>query len=70
MTDHANYRPSEQLLKVVRANLVLRGLSFAAYCRQSGLTRQNARSALLGNWTGPKAQETVRQIVADLGIEP
>jgi len=69
MTDKAYHKPSEHLLKVVRANLVLRGLSFAAYCRQAGLTRQNARSALLGNWTGPKAQETVRQIVDDLGIE-
>ncbi len=70
MKDSSYYRPSEQLLKAVRANLVLRGLSFAAYCRKEGLTRQNARSALVGNWTGPKAQETVRQIVDNLGIEP
>lgn len=70
MADHADHIPSEQLLKVVRANLVLRGLSFSGYCREVGLTRQNARSALLGNWTGPKAKQTVRQIVDDLGIEP
>lgn len=69
MIDREDHRPPEQLLKVVRANLVLRGLSFAAYCRQAGLTRQNARSALLGNWTGPKAQQTIHQIVEDLGIE-
>lgn len=60
--------PSSHLFKEVRARLILRGLSFSAYCRKSGLTRQNVASALSGKWTGPKATEVVDAILVDLGM--
>lgn len=60
--------PSDHLFKEVRARLILRGLSFSAYCRNAGLTRQNATSALSGKWTGPKAAEVVETILSDLGM--
>jgi hypothetical protein len=63
------HTPSEYLLKVVRSKIILRGLSFAAYCRENNLTHQNARAALLGHWKGPKANLLIKHIIDDLGIE-
>ena len=60
--------PSEDLLKAVRAQLVLRGLSFAAYCREREITRQNAAAALVGKWNGRKAGELVELILSDLEL--
>lgn len=59
---------SDDLFKAVRARLILRGLSFAGYCRERGLARQNATSAIRGIWRGKKASALVSEIVADLGM--
>lgn len=47
--------PSEQLLKEVRAALMLKGSSLSAVCKAHGLVRQNVSAALTGQWKGPKA---------------
>ena len=62
------HTPSDDLFKAVRASLILRGLSFAGYCRVKGLTRQNAASAIRGLWRGKKASALVNEILADLGM--
>lgn len=62
------HTPSDDLFKAVRACLVLRGLSFAGYCRDRKLTRQNAAAALRGLWRGRKASALVDNILADLGM--
>ena len=60
--------PSEELLKAVRAALLLKGLSFSAYCARRDLIRQNVAAALAGHWTGPKATRVVQEILHDLGL--
>lgn len=60
--------PSAELLKRVRAALVLRGVSFSGYCAARGLTRQNAAAAICGKWKGPKATELVTSVLTDLGL--
>ncbi|MCU0912418.1 MAG: hypothetical protein MUE98_14090 [Rhodobacteraceae bacterium] len=48
----------------VRAAFVARGSSLHAWCRENGVDPHNARKALVGIWTGPKADELVRKIEA------
>lgn len=62
------HTPSDDLFKAVRACLILRGQSFAGYCRERGLARQNAAAAIRGIWRGRKASALVNEIVADLGM--
>lgn len=62
------HTPSKQTMKAVRIRLMQLDLSFSAYCREKGYTRQNLGAALLGNWTGPKAEELVRVVCQDLDI--
>lgn len=64
----SDHNPSRQTMKAVRICLVERDLSFAAYCRERGHTRQNLAAALSGKWTGRKAKALVDQVLNDLGI--
>jgi len=57
-------RASPVLYQHVRAGFVLNGTSLNAWCRANGVAHQNARSALMGEWTGPKAAEMVHRLVA------
>lgn len=66
MTTHPN--PSPQTLKEVRIRLMQDDLSFTAYCREKGYTRQNLAAALSGKWKGQKAQQLVFEVLSDLGI--
>lgn len=68
MTMKLKHRQSKQAVKAVRIRLIQLDLSFSAYCREKGYTRQYLGAALLGNWTGPKAEELVRPVCQDLGI--
>jgi len=66
MPPHHNASP--QTLKEVRIRLLQEDLSFAAYCREKGYTRQNLAAALSGKWKGQKAQQLVCEVLSDLGI--
>lgn len=59
-----NPTPSDQLLKEVRAALILKGLTLSSYCQKHNLTRQNVSAALSGKWKGPKADYLVHRVVA------
>lgn len=51
----STYTPSPQLLKDVRAALVIRGTSFKAFCASQGFVRQAVAAALTGRRNGPKS---------------
>ena len=55
--------PSVYLYRLVRAGFVKQGVSLGAYCRSRGIRRQNARSCLIGEWTGAKAQRLVQELI-------
>jgi hypothetical protein len=51
----------------VRAGFVAQGSSLSAWCRANGVQRQNAHKALVGQWSGPKADELVARITVAAG---
>jgi lambda repressor-like predicted transcriptional regulator len=53
-----NYQRNAQ----IRAGFTLQGTSLCAWCRLNGINPQNARKAIVGKWTGPKAQLLIEQI--------
>jgi|GEM_PF-2519224 len=62
------YTPSKQTMKEVRVCLLIRGQSFAGYCREAGYTRQNLAAAFTGKLKGPKAEKAVQAVLSDLGL--
>lgn len=50
----------------IRAAFVARGTSFHAWCKERGIDPHNARKAILGVWTGPKASAIINAIEAEL----
>ncbi len=46
----------------IRAGFTLQGTSLCAWCMVNGINPQNARKAIIGKWTGPKARLLVEQI--------
>lgn len=62
--------PNVQKNTQVRAAFVARGTSFHAWCKSKGLDPHNARKAVLGTWTGPKASEILGQIEEELRKAP
>jgi hypothetical protein len=63
------HTPSKQTMKAVKIRLMERDLSFSAYCRNKGYTRQNLAAALSGSLTGPKAEVLVRTVCEDLKLD-
>jgi len=61
---NATHRASPTLYQHVRAKFVLRGSTLNAWSRDNSVAQPNARKALMGEWTGPKASEPVSRIVA------
>lgn len=57
-----------KLLLEIRTGFVGRGTSFSKWCTENGIKRQNARAAILGEWTGPKAREVVQVLSAASGL--
>lgn len=55
------HTPGPQFLKTRRAKLVLEGLSLERWAEQKGVERQNLTKAILGEWTGPKANQIVAE---------
>lgn len=58
--------PNVERNRKVRAAFVERGTSFHAWCRQNDIDPHNARKAVLGSWSGPKAQAVLARIEAAL----
>ena len=56
--------PSDDLLKDVRALLVQRGTSLAAFCRDQGFTRQAVTLAVSGRRNGPKSRALMVRFLA------
>lgn len=63
-----DYHLGQHLLAKVRGGLISKGSSLSAWCDANGVKAQNARIALLGGWTGPKAKLLVRRIVKAAGV--
>lgn len=53
----------------IRSAFVARGTSFHAWCLTSGINPNNARKAVIGKWTGPKARQLVSQIMFAAGLK-
>lgn len=64
------YEPSLELFRQVRASLVLQGKTFRALAESHGMSMQNARKALTGEWRGPKAADTVAKLARLAGVGP
>lgn len=56
--------PSDKLLKDVRAHLVQRGTSLAAFCKDHGFVRQAVTPSLSGIRVGPKSKALVIEFLA------
>jgi lambda repressor-like predicted transcriptional regulator len=54
----------------IRVAFLERGTSLHAWCKKEGVAMQNARAALLGIWSGPKARALVARIVEASGVRP
>lgn len=63
---HLNTTPSRQLLKEVRAALIMRESSLSEFARELGIKRQNLTKALVGEWKGPTATELVELVYSRL----
>lgn len=53
----------------IRAGFVVQGTSLTAWCKERGVRHQNARKALDGVWTGPKAAALVEEILQAAGAD-
>ena len=62
------YSPSLDLYHRVRAGFVLQGDSLGTWCRKRSICPNNARSALVGNWNGPKGQALRKRLIEASGI--
>ncbi|THD81541.1 hypothetical protein E7811_16685 [Aliigemmobacter aestuarii] len=51
-------------LKEVRAELILRGTSFNAFCLEHGFVRQAVTFALTGKRSGPRSQDLAKRFLA------
>ncbi len=60
---------NKQLYANVKAGFVAQHTSLRRYCIEHGIYRQNARDALLGIWTGDKANEVCELLIKASGAE-
>ncbi len=51
------------LLLEVRSGFAKKGTSLHRWCKDNNVTYSNARTALLGGWSGPKAQALIELLV-------
>lgn len=60
--------PSKALLARVRAEFVIRGTSFNAWCKANGIVRRTAEQALVGDNKSENARTLVRGILSTLEL--
>jgi hypothetical protein len=65
----AHFREYDQRLSQIRAGFVSQGTSLHAWCQTNGIDTQNARKAIVGIWTGPKATALVARIEGAAGVK-
>ena len=65
----ASPQPSIELYNRVRGAFVAKGSSLKRWCQENGTHPSNARSALTGNWNGPRGQEMRRRLIKEAGLE-
>ena len=56
-------QPSRRLYNAVLGAFRAQGTSYARWCDDNGISRENARAALYGVWRGPKATIILEKIV-------
>lgn len=59
----------KQLYASVKAGFVSKHSSLHKWCSENNIARQNARAALLGTWTGPKAKTLVEKLISESGVQ-
>lgn len=59
----ANHKPSPELLKAVRAGLILKDSSLSKWSQENGHKRQNVTKAVTSDWQGPKAGALVEALI-------
>ncbi|MEO5332055.1 MAG: hypothetical protein H7839_08530 [Magnetococcus sp. YQC-5] len=69
MNDHT-LQPSRALYTAIRKGFISQGTTFNAWCQANGVMRQNATSALIGAWDGPKGRELRRRLFDAAKIQP
>jgi hypothetical protein len=61
--------PSRELYLKVRAAFMLQdSQSLSSWCRENNVSGQNATSALMGSWNGPKGKEVRRKLIEASGV--
>lgn len=63
------HKPNAERYHNVRAGFARQATSLHAWCANNGVAMPNARAALLGDWTGPKATALVRKITLASGVD-
>lgn len=61
--------PSIDLYRQVRGAFIAQGKTLQGWCKENGTHLSNARSALTGNWDGPKGREMRRRLVKAAGLQ-
>lgn len=56
-------------LDAIRAGFVSQGTSLTAWCRANGFHRPNVIKAIIGEWSGPKADEVRREVLRASRVE-
>lgn len=59
---------NRQFYARVKASFVARETSLHAWCNDNKIRRQNAKKALLGEWTGDKASALRERLAKEVGI--
>jgi hypothetical protein len=60
--------PSLDLYRQVRGAFIAQGKSLKVWCQEHGTHLSNARSALTGNWNGPKGKAMRERLVKAAGL--
>lgn len=60
--------PSQELLKEVRAEMIRRGTSFNAFCKEQGWHRQAVAAALTGKRSGQKSKALADEFMQKIGM--
>lgn len=60
---------NKQLYAAIKAHFVFNQTSFHKWCSANGIIYQNARDALLGEWTGKKAAELRAVFIKEAGLD-
>lgn len=69
MTGESHKVPVDQRNTLIRSAFVAKGTSLHAFCLAARINPNNARKAIIGKWTDPKADQLVSEIMRAAGVE-